>query len=81
MDPPFESTEESPERPRGSETWSQNAGDNDDSTPFTAPEGSFDLAASIVKTFSNLLNSVHHPFAGARCSAASGGAADSIQTE
>ncbi|KAL2166602.1 hypothetical protein VTG60DRAFT_2471 [Thermothelomyces hinnuleus] len=35
----------------------------------------------VVKTFSNLLNSVHHPFAGARCSASSGGAADSIQTE
>ncbi|KAL2115811.1 hypothetical protein VTJ04DRAFT_10066 [Mycothermus thermophilus] len=34
-----------------------------------------------VKTFSNLLNSVHHPFAGARCSASPGGAADSVQTE
>ncbi|UKZ92098.1 uncharacterized protein TrAFT101_007067 [Trichoderma asperellum] len=30
----------------------------------------------VVKTFSNLLNSIHHPFAGARCSA-SGGLADS----
>ncbi|KAL2159680.1 hypothetical protein VTH06DRAFT_2249 [Thermothelomyces fergusii] len=34
-----------------------------------------------VKTFSNLLNSVHHPFAGARCSASSGAAADSVQSE
>ncbi|KAF6825600.1 hypothetical protein CPLU01_10178 [Colletotrichum plurivorum] len=31
----------------------------------------------VVKTFSNLLNSVHHPYAGARCSAAPGGSADS----
>ncbi|KAL2020910.1 hypothetical protein VTK56DRAFT_7797 [Thermocarpiscus australiensis] len=30
-----------------------------------------------VKTFSNLLNSVHHPYAGARCSASPGSAADS----
>ncbi|KAL3960659.1 hypothetical protein ACCO45_005776 [Purpureocillium lilacinum] len=35
----------------------------------------------VVKTFSNLLNSVHHPFAGARCSADSGGASDSIETQ
>ncbi|KAH0498303.1 hypothetical protein TgHK011_005559 [Trichoderma gracile] len=32
---------------------------------------------TVDKTFSNLLNSIHHPFAGARCSA-SGGLADSI---
>ncbi|KAI3542394.1 hypothetical protein CTAM01_03705, partial [Colletotrichum tamarilloi] len=31
----------------------------------------------VVKTFSNLLNSVHHPYAGARCSAAPGASADS----
>ncbi|KAI1745093.1 hypothetical protein F4680DRAFT_174935 [Xylaria scruposa] len=30
-----------------------------------------------VKTFSNLLNSVHHPYAGARCSSRGGSAADS----
>ncbi|KAG6026600.1 hypothetical protein E4U41_001229 [Claviceps citrina] len=39
------------------------------------------LDHTVVKTFSNLLNSTHHPFAGARCSAASGGASDSIQTQ
>ncbi|RSL46426.1 hypothetical protein CEP51_015934, partial [Fusarium floridanum] len=35
------------------------------------------LVTTVVKTFSNLLNSTHHPFAGARCSADSGGSADS----
>ncbi|KAG7125167.1 hypothetical protein HYQ45_013348 [Verticillium longisporum] len=33
----------------------------------------------VVKTFSNLLNSTHHPFAGARCSASPGGSADSAK--
>ncbi|KAK4669300.1 uncharacterized protein QC763_0031090 [Podospora pseudopauciseta] len=33
-----------------------------------------------VKTFSNLLNSVHHPYAGARCSASPGSSADYIST-
>ncbi|KAG5979098.1 hypothetical protein E4U55_005562 [Claviceps digitariae] len=38
------------------------------------------LDHTIAKTFSNLLNSIHHPFAGAHCSA-SGGASDSVQTQ
>ncbi|OBS28932.1 hypothetical protein FPOA_02867 [Fusarium poae] len=40
-------------------------------------EGERPLVTTVVKTFSNLLNSTHHPFAGARCSADSGGSADS----
>ncbi|KAL5584998.1 hypothetical protein FOVSG1_014387 [Fusarium oxysporum f. sp. vasinfectum] len=41
------------------------------------PNNPTTLGQTFVKTFSNLLNSTHHPFAGARCSADSGGSADS----
>ncbi|KAL2263470.1 hypothetical protein VTK26DRAFT_6677 [Humicola hyalothermophila] len=45
-----------------------------------AMEGQRGTIAPIVKTFSNLLNSVHHPFAGARCSASPGSSACSLET-
>ncbi|KAJ4155663.1 hypothetical protein LMH87_000899 [Akanthomyces muscarius] len=62
--------------PRRPKRWGSDAGEDQGA----ACSG---LAAriSLAKTFSNLLNSVHHPFAGARCSADTGGASDSIETQ
>ncbi|KAF7946846.1 uncharacterized protein EAE97_004095 [Botrytis byssoidea] len=42
------------------------------STQVNQTDRTYECDHPVVKTFSNLLNSSHHPFAGARCSSPAG---------